>query len=97
MFFTFFLGVPLDRFPHPEEIKNEDKFKSWTSNIGGEISALDPMYIYNYKRLCRRHFEDCNKYPKNRLCKLATPVLHIPGILYNVRISIITGFLRVFL
>ncbi|CAG4980723.1 unnamed protein product [Colias eurytheme] len=71
-------GMPLHRFPHPET--NADKFKAWISNIGGEIKSSDPISVYNNRRVCRKHFENVHLYPKNRLCKLAIPVLHIPGL-----------------
>jgi hypothetical protein len=76
-YFVSFKGVPLHRFPEPD--KNAEKLKSWISNVGGDLSTLDPVYIFNNRRVCRNHFEDCHKYPKNRLCKLAVPVINIPG------------------
>ncbi|XP_063833971.1 uncharacterized protein LOC135083167 [Ostrinia nubilalis] len=71
-------GVPLHRFPDPE--KNAEKFNTWIANIGGDLATLDATTIYNNRRVCRNHFEDVYKYPKNRLSQLAMPVLHLPGV-----------------
>lgn len=75
--FLFFPGVPLHRFPNPEI--RTDIFNVWISNIGGELASLDNRTIYVNRRVCHKHFKDIHKYPKNRLCKLATPVLYLSG------------------
>lgn len=69
--------VVLHRFPNPET--NMEKFQTWLANIGGDINKLDTNVIVQNRRVCARHFEDMHKYPNNRLCKLAVPILNMPG------------------
>lgn len=58
--------------------------KIWVSNIGGELINMDMRDIYINRRVCHNHFEDIYKYPKNKLGKLATPILGLQGKVYLI-------------
>lgn len=59
------------------------------SKIGNrELIHMDKTSIYVNKRVCRNHFEDIHKYPKNRLSKLAVPVIGLQGKVYLIEIII---------
>jgi len=48
--------------------------------IGGDLHSLDPMSVYNKKRICSIHFTENDTCPgSNRLKNNALPTLHLPG------------------
>nr|XP_049695772.1 uncharacterized protein LOC110383286 isoform X8 [Helicoverpa armigera] len=65
----------LHKFPNPS-IERE-RFKSWVKSVGDTVEKFDEIFIYNNRRVCRRHFAPVFHYPKNRLSKLAIPTLFI--------------------
>ncbi|PZC70657.1 hypothetical protein B5X24_HaOG215315 [Helicoverpa armigera] len=70
----------LHKFPNPS-IESE-RFKKWVQSVGDTVKKFDDIFIYNNRRVCRRHFAPVFHYPKNRLSKLAIPTLFIEGNLY---------------
>ncbi|XP_047027534.1 uncharacterized protein LOC124641571 isoform X2 [Helicoverpa zea] len=67
----------LHKFPNPN-IERE-RFKRWVQAVGDTVKEFDEIFIYNNRRVCRRHFAPVFHYPKNRLSKLAIPTLFIEG------------------
>ncbi|KAJ8720567.1 hypothetical protein PYW08_006032 [Mythimna loreyi] len=79
-------GIPLHRFPNPNV--NAEKFNTWVSKIGGAVATMDNLDIYSNRRVCHKHFEEMHKYPRNRLCKLAIPVLYLPEQLHTESVTL---------
>ncbi|VVD01468.1 unnamed protein product [Leptidea sinapis] len=67
----------LHKFPNPQNDCN--RFRTWTFSIGGNILALDDVYVYNYRRVCHLHFEERYWTRSKMLSKNAVPPLYLKG------------------
>ncbi|KAJ8910967.1 hypothetical protein NQ315_003660 [Exocentrus adspersus] len=68
------------RFPNPKV--RMELFKVWLAAINNEaLFELDPLIIYENRRICHRHFEENHFSPgSNRVHHNAIPTLFLPGV-----------------
>lgn len=72
------LDVHSHRFPNPK--KYFDYFQKWVNILGGDLHNIDPISVYNKKRICSIHFTENDMCPgSNRLKNNALPTLHLPS------------------
>ncbi|CAG4983882.1 unnamed protein product [Parnassius apollo] len=79
-------GAYMHRFPHPE--RRSELYKRWISIVGKKLSEMDPLTVYNNKRICDYHFKTEHKTSGHRLIFTAVPSLYLNGVTKSPNISV---------
>ncbi|XP_026317224.1 uncharacterized protein LOC113228195 isoform X2 [Hyposmocoma kahamanoa] len=72
-------GLPLHRFPNPNNPAEIERFRTWIMKIGGDIIGENNQFIHRNRKVCHRHFKEIYTFPNKKLTSLAIPSLHIPS------------------